>query len=157
MNTTWSLGRLAVTTSVLFLGGGCVRHTIAVPDRRSEQFGEDARAVFRVGVSSREVIYAKFGRPSYSTQNDLACGYLFATKTGEAKGLLMGPCMPYFGTTDITELDDVWLEFDRHGILKRVEKHLEARYQNDSELAWRAFAARVPDKIRPEQMVGGRS
>jgi hypothetical protein len=157
MITSLSFSRPAFIAALLLFAGGCAYEPIASPDRRSAQFGDDVNAVFRVGISSRDAVFSKFGRPSYSTQRDLACGYLFAAKTGRAKGLLMGPCFPYFGATDITELDDVWLEFDDSGVLKRIEKHLVARSKNNSESAWRAFAAPVPDKIRAEQMVGGRT
>ena len=67
----------------------------------------------------------------------------------------MGPCMPYFGTTDIVDMDDVWLEFDERGMLKRVEKHLVTKAKNNMERAWLDFVAPVADKIRSEQMVAG--
>ena len=144
---------LALASALLV---GCVYTPVAAPERLSAQFGGDADAVFRVGAGQREAIFARFGRPSFSTQHDLACGYLFACKTGSAKGLLMGPCMPYIGSTDTTELDDVWLEFDQNGLLRRVAKRLVVLSHKNSEAAWRQFVSTVPDKLRPEQMVGVR-
>jgi hypothetical protein len=121
----------------------------------SSRIGDDSNAKVRVGVTSREVALTVLGEPSYSSRHDLAIGYLFAAKVGTAKGVLMGPCNPYIGSTDVFEDDDVWLAFDEHGILKRVEKHLVKKHDGDAEAAWRSFAASVPDTLRPEQMLNG--
>jgi outer membrane protein assembly factor BamE (lipoprotein component of BamABCDE complex) len=130
---------------------------VKVPQRRSAQVGDGPGATIRVGETHRDTVLKKLGKPSYSTQNDLAFGYLFGVKTGTVKGLLFGPCsMPLFGTSEVWEMDDVWLEFNQDGILKRVEKRLIEKHKNDTEAVWREFTKNVPDKIRPEQMLGGK-
>jgi hypothetical protein len=127
------------------------------PQRRSAQIGDGPEATIRIGETDRETALKKLGEPSYSTQNDLAFGYLFAVKTGTVKGLLFGPCcVLLFGTSDVWEMDDVWLEFNRKGILTRVGKRLIEKHKNDTEAAWREFTKDVPDKIRSEQMLGGK-
>ncbi len=149
--------RLGWAVVLLWVGaGGCAFTPVQSPDRRSAQFGPGPDARFRVGETPRAAVYAAFGSPSYSTRHDRACGYLFAVTVGREKGLLMGPCMPYVGEADVSDMDDVWLEFDDRGILRRVEKHLVARHSDDDEQAWRTFARTVPDPIRPEQMLDGR-
>lgn len=127
------------------------------PERRSAKIGDGPEAIVRVSETRRETVLKELGTPSYSTRNDLAFGYLFAVRTGTVRGLLFGPCsVPLFGRSDVWEEDDVWLEFDRDGLLKRVEKRLIKRHGTNAEAAWREFAKDVPDEIRPEQMRGGK-
>jgi hypothetical protein len=109
----------------------------------------------QVGVTTRDAALGVLGKPNYSTQHDLAMGYLFVVKTGTARGLLVGPCTPYIGSADVQEDDDVWLEFDEQGVLTRAEKQLIKKHHHDMEAAWRHFARSVPDPIRPEQMLNG--
>jgi hypothetical protein len=136
--------------------GGCVITPARSPEVRSARVGYDSGSPVRVGVTTRDTTLGILGKPNYSTQHDAAMGYLFAVKTGTARGLLVGPCTPYIGSADVYDDDDVWLEFDGQGVLKRVEKQLIKRHHHDMEAAWRAFAKSVPDPIRPEQMLNGR-
>jgi len=148
--------RKFTVVALMSFSSACVFTPVKSPERRSAQIGDSAQAIIRIRLTDRDTVLKKFGKPSYSTQNDLAFGYLFAAKTGTAKGLLMGPCIPYFGESEVWESDDVWLEFDERAILKRVEYRLIKKHDNDPEAAWRQFAKSVPDKIRPEQMLDAR-
>jgi hypothetical protein len=147
--------KLSAAATLVFLTTACAFTPVKSPYMPSARIGEGANAEVRVGVASREVALTVLGKPSYSSQHDLAVGYLFAAKIGTAKGVLMGPCSPYIGSTDVFDDDDVWLAFDEQGTLKRVEKHLVKKHHGDSEAAWRSFAASVPDTLRPEQMLNG--
>ena len=147
---------LALTALLLVAAGGCVITPAKSPEMRSEQVGQDSNSPVRVGVTTRDAALEILGKPNYSTQHDVAMGYLFTVKTGTARGLLVGPCTPYIGSADVYDADDVWLEFDERGVLKRAEKHLIKRHHHDMEAAWRSFASSVPDPIRPEQMLNGR-
>jgi len=147
---------LALTPLLLAAAAGCVITPVGSQELRSAQIGRDSKAPVRVGVTTRDETLGILGKPNYSTQHDAAMGYLFAVKTGTARGLLVGPCTPYIGSADVYDDDDVWLEFDGQGVLKRVEKQLIKRHHHDMEAAWRAFAKSVPDPIRPEQMLNGR-
>jgi hypothetical protein len=57
--------------------------------------------------------------------------------------------MPYFGSTEIVALDDVWLEFDSTGTLKRVEKRLAKKNHHNPAVAWRKFQATISPAANP--------
>ncbi len=145
--------RSFVAVSLMSVLSGCVYLPVKSPERPGAEIGDGPQAVMHIGEADRETVLQRFGKPSYSTQNDRAFGYLFAVQTVTATGLVMGPCMPYIGKAEFWECDDVWLEFDGQGLLKRVEKRLLKKNDNDTEAAWRQFAKPVPDPIRLEQMI----
>jgi hypothetical protein len=148
--------RIAQSFVIIVLGpllSGCVFIPAKSPVWRSDAIGDGPHATIRIGETDRETVLRMFGKPSYSTERDRAFGYLLYVETGRATGLLMGPCMPYIGSTTVAKCDDVWLEFDERGILSRVEKHLLKKYDDDTEAAWRQFTQPVPDPIRREQMM----
>ena len=155
-NMTRRRGLLFAATLLLVIPG-CVVTPVKSPEIRSSQVGDDRKAQVRIGVTPRDAALRILGQPSYSTERNLAIGYLFAVKTGTAKGLLMGPCMPFIGSTEMYAMDDVWLEFNEDGILKCVEKQLVKKHRDDSEAAWRSFVKSVPDQIRPDQMLTGKT
>jgi hypothetical protein len=127
---------------------GCITTPGPHIEPNSALFGTAPDCPIRVGETTRDAVVARFGAPTFSTQHFLACGYYFTTKIGTSTGLHAGPCIIYFGTTDACEDDDVWLEFDSRGVLKRCERHLIGPSWGDSEKAWRQFAKDVPDPIR---------
>jgi len=148
--------RTRITLAMLFvLAAGCIYTPLKSPEIRSSSIGNTPDCPIQIGKTSRDAVIAKFGLPGYSSRHYRACGYLFATNKGAVTGLLMGPCVPYFGSAEVSEMDDVWLEFEADGILCRCEKHLSNKFGNDDEKAWREFSKTVPDPIRRDQMVDG--
>jgi outer membrane protein assembly factor BamE (lipoprotein component of BamABCDE complex) len=135
---------------VLFGGGGCV----VIPDktvaRPSAAIGSKASAPLKVGSATREQVLARLGIPRFSSQHDLAFGYVNQVRIGDAYGVLFGMCsMPYgVGKTAAYDDDDVWMEFDQRGVLKRYVKNLMGPFRSDSE-AWAKFMLTVPDSMRP--------
>jgi hypothetical protein len=148
---SWRARTILVT--LLFLVAGCVYTPLKSPEVRSSLIGTGSHYPTQIGKTSRDAVIARFGLPTYSSRHYRACGYLFATDTGRATGLLPGPCTLYFGCTVVSEMDDIWLEFDADGILRRCEKRLLSKY--DDEKAWREFLKTVPDPIRQDQMLDG--
>lgn len=127
--------RIAVLIPIL-LATGCVYVPANPPVRQSSSIGDGPDAPIRIGQASHEDVVARLGKPTYSTPDGSAWGYVFYVTTGKASGLLMGPCMPYVGTTDVFDPDDLWLEFDGQGILARCEKQLIRRTGTAFERAW---------------------
>lgn len=148
----FQIGKRTLLPALCLVLAGCVYVPVISPERSSAKIGATPKQVVRVGEADRDLVLKEFGKPTYSTQNDLAWGYLRNARIGTATGLLMGPCMPYFGSSDVWSSDDVWLEFDDGGHLRRVEKRLLRRCKYDAEAAWRTFTKSVPDNIRSEQM-----
>ncbi len=128
----------------LALGGCVVTPATTQPARMSSGVGVGPDAAIRVGITTRAEAIAKLGTPQYFTADARAYGYVDWAVTGKATGLLMGPCAPYFGTATVYKPDDVWLEFDSKGILKRFEKHLVERSDNNAQRAWQRFLKTFP-------------
>ncbi len=142
-----TVGRKIIIALTAAIFSGCVANPGPQAEPKSALFGNALECPIRVGETTRDAITARFGAPTYATAHSMACGYYFTRKIGTSTGLHAGSCSIYYGTIDTYESDDVWLEFDRRGVLKRCQKHLIASCGGDSEKAWRRFASSVPDAV----------
>jgi outer membrane protein assembly factor BamE (lipoprotein component of BamABCDE complex) len=136
----------------------CVGGCIVIPDTTardpSRLIGDGPNAQLRIGSATREHVLAVLGPPDFRSQHDLAFGYVNSVHTGKAYGVLLGPCCnPYLGKTDVYTYDDVWVEFDPRGVLKRYAKQLIAKCDDSDYGAWRKFMETVPDTRRPSEML----
>ena len=137
MRHAWVIFFFSLTSSVALTG--C---STFYPDKDvvlpSASVGESG--TLRVGVASRAEVIALFGEPGYRSKDDREFGYLFAPEIGTQKGLLVGPCSQMkFGQERVSAMDDLWLAFDKDGVLLRYEKQLVKRHDGDDEEAWQAF------------------
>jgi hypothetical protein len=106
------------TLLVLFAGIGCTGCYIPVisPTHPSAAVGPAGSAAsLRVGTATRADVTARFGTPRYSKENDRIAGYVLPIKT--AVGFGFGPCCAP-GLTEYYDYENLWLEFDRRGVLK---------------------------------------
>ena len=140
---------LALTAVFL---NGCLYTAVKSPTYLSAAVGDaGSQSPLRVGTATRADVISRFGKPTYSTEHELAIGYLWGVKVGQARGVLLGPCSnPYVGSTDVTTEDGIWLEFDDHGVLKR---YVKSKWLKDKEQeSWLLFCVPVPDKPRTDQI-----
>ena len=140
---------LTIVCSILFGSTGC----IVIPDktvtRPSAVIGSGAAPTLKVGSATREQVLARLGTPEYSSQHDIAFGYVKQVRIGEGYGVLVGMCsMPCgVGKAPAYDDDDVWIEFDQRGVMKRYVKNLIRPFRSGSE-SWAKFMLTVPDSMR---------
>ena len=122
------------------LAGGCIIVPILGVPHKSAQVGDDRSAPLRVGSADRAAVLAKLGPPTYREYGDRTMGYVFQEPVVFVGGfMLTGPCStPWIGTAIGTASEDLWLEFDDAGILRRYAKQLAGPHGEPVE-AWTEF------------------
>ena len=141
---------LVLLTAIV--SSGCVYAPVKNPVYPSALVGDaGSQSPIRIGAAIRTEVIARFGKPTYSTEHQLAIGYLWGVKVGHAQGLLFGPCStPYLGSHDDLRGDGIWLEFDDRGVLKRYVR--PNRLTNREQESWLLFCVPVPDTPRADQL-----
>jgi hypothetical protein len=130
--------RFIIAVLFAFACSGCIFTPATNVPLRSAMVGEDDNAVLKVGRADRALVLSVLGTPSLTTVDGRAVGYLFATLEGTQSGLMLGPCSQLgFGTTEVYGNDDVWLAFDRSGVLCLAKKRLIRG--GNSQRAWETF------------------
>ncbi len=132
------------------LAGGCIIVPILGVPHQSAQVGDDRSASLRVGSAERAAVLAKLGPPTYRADGDRVIGYVFEEPVAFVAGfLLTGPCStPWIGAKMGTVPEDLWLEFDDAGILRRYAKQLAGPHGEPVE-AWEKFRGNTTTSPSP--------
>lgn len=97
----------------------------------------------QVGVTSRDELVERFGKPPYQTLHRRAMGFVFYRKLGYFAGLTGGPCGLAGPGPDI-EIQWLFTEFDDNGIL--LGYHASPRAD---KVEWWDFIRGIPDPDGP--------
>jgi hypothetical protein len=106
----------------------------------SSRFGDAlSGAELRINDADRATVMAKLGEPNWRSPDDLRIAYFRRIYKGSWYGLIPGPCGVFPGGLGNTEFDDVWLEFDQAGVLRRAAREPFDDLDADASRAWTAW------------------